>query len=109
MFDRENRRKAIIGDYDNMFSNLLEQGENIHPELFTTGVFIGDFTSRRIPQRGATTQAENNNVDTAAIELINWRRDREAERGTEAGLLIQKVYTQVSRAVVASLRFSKSH
>ena len=43
----------------------------MHPELFTTGVFIGEFSLRRIPQRGATIEAENNNVDTAAIKLIN--------------------------------------
>ena len=36
LFDRENVRKASIGDYDNMLRNLLEQGQKMHPELFTT-------------------------------------------------------------------------
>ena len=57
--------------------------------------------------RGATTEAENKNVDTADIELINRCRKREATRGTEAGLSMRQVYTQVSRAVVESLRFSQ--
>ena len=58
MFARDNRRKAIIGDYDPMFINLLEQGQNMHPELFTTGICIGDLNIRRIPRRGSTTEAE---------------------------------------------------
>ena len=40
-------------------------------KLFTTGVFIGDFSLRRNPSRGATMETENKNVGTAAIELIN--------------------------------------
>ena len=48
-------------------------------------------------------------MDTVAIEIINRCRKREAARGTEAGLSMRQVYTQVSRAVVASLRFSRSH
>ena len=81
----------------------------MHPELFTTGVFIGDFSLRRSPRRGATTEAKNNKVYTAAIKLINRCRKREATRGTEAGLSMRQVYTQVSRAVLASLHLSKSH
>ena len=79
----------------------------MHPEFFTTGVFIENFSLRRSLRRGATTEAEKKNVDTAAIELINRCRKREATRGTEAGLLMRQVYTQVSRAVVESLRFSQ--
>ena len=59
----------------------------MHPKLFTTGVFIGDFSLIRNPRRGATTETDNNSVETAAIELINIWRKREASRGTEAGLL----------------------
>ena len=109
LFARDNGIKASIGDYDPMFRNLLEQGQNMHPEFFTTGFFIGDYILRRTPRRGATTEAENKNVATAAIELINRWRKREAERGTESGLYMRQVYTQVSRSVVASLRFSRSH
>ena len=82
MFTRDNRRKASIGDYDPMLRNLLERGQRMHPELFTTGVFIGDFSLRIISRREATTEAENNNVGTTAIELINLWRKREEERGT---------------------------
>ena len=59
--------------------------------------------------RRATTEAENNNVDTVGIELTNRWRKKEATRGSEAGLSMREVYTQVSRAVVATLWFSQSH
>ena len=60
----------------------------MHPEFFTTGVFIENFSLRRSLRRGATTEAENKNVETEAIELINICRKREATRGTEAVLLM---------------------
>ena len=80
LFARENGRKARIEDYDPMFRNLVERGQKRHPELFITGVFNGNSSLRIIPRRGATTEAEIKNVDTAAIELINWWRKREAAR-----------------------------
>ena len=81
----------------------------MHPELFNTGVFIGDFSLIRSPWRGATTEADNNNVDTASIKIINGRRKSESARGTEVGLSMRQVYTHVYIAVVASLRLSQSH
>ena len=82
MFYRENGRKASIGDYDPMLRNLMERGKEMHPDFFTTGVFIGDFSLRRSPQHGATTEEKNNNVDTEAIEIIDQWRKRDASRGT---------------------------
>ena len=88
MFDMYNMRKASIGYYDPIFRNLLERGQNMHPDLFTTGVFIGYFSIIRIPRRGTITDAENKNVDNIAINLINKCRNRESVRGTEVGLSI---------------------
>ena len=79
----------------------------MHPELFTTGFFIVNFGLRRGPRSGATTEAANNNVDTAYIKLINCSRKKQAERGTEEVISMQQVYTQVFRYVVTSLRFSQ--
>ena len=45
-------------------------------------IFIGDFSLRISPRRGETTEAENKNVDTTDIELLNLWRKSEAERGT---------------------------
>ena len=70
MFDRHNGRKESIVDYDPMFRNLLEQGKKIHPELFTTGVFILDSSLRRMPRGGSTTKEENNNMDTQVFKSV---------------------------------------
>ena len=67
LFARDNGRKANIGDYDPLFRNFLELGQTMHPELFTTGVLIGDFILIRGQWHGETTEAENNNVYTVAI------------------------------------------
>ena len=77
--------------------------------MFTKGVLIGDFSLKRNPRRGSTTEEENKNVDTAAIELINIFRKREAARGKGAGPSMLKLYTHVFRDVVDSLPFSQSH
>ena len=49
LFARGNRRKASVVDYDPMFRNFLERGQKLQPELFTTGVSIGDFSLRISP------------------------------------------------------------
>ena len=79
----------------------------MHPELFTTGVFIGDYSLRRRPRCGATTEADNNNVDTAAIEPINRRSKREEARGIEARISMCHVthkYPKPLWYIYASLR-----
>ena len=109
LFARPKGRKSSLGDYDPLFRDYLERAQEKKPKLFTAGVPIKDFSLRRSLRRGATTEAENNNVDAVAIELTNRWRKKEAARGAEAGLSMRQVYTQVSRAVVATLRFSQSH
>ena len=109
LFARNNGRKASIGDYDPMFQNVLERGQNLRPGLFTIGVSIVDLSLRQSPRRGATTEEGNNNVDTVNIELINMWSKREAEKGAEAGLLMRQVYAQVSRVIVAAMCFSQIH
>ena len=96
MISRNNKLKASIGYYDPMFRNFLERGQNLRPELSTTGLSIGDFSLRKIPRRGETTDAENNNMDTVDIELINQWGKREAEIGKEAGILMWQVFMQMS-------------
>ena len=87
----------------------MEREQNRSPKLFNGGVAIKDCSLRRSLRRGATTKFEINNVDSITIKLINRWRKKEAARDAEAGLSMRQVYTQVSRAVKAALRFSQSH
>ena len=109
MFSRSNGKKASMGDFDPMFRDYLERAMRKFPTLFYKSVALQDYSLRRSLRRGATTEAENNNVDTVTIELVNRWRKKEAAKGAEAGLTMRQVYTQVSRAVKAALRFSQSH
>ena len=109
LFATSTKKKANLGDYDDLFRHYVSRVMKAKPELFSGAEAVNDFSLRRSPRRGATTEAENNNVDVAAIELINRWRKKEAARGAEAGLTMRQVYTQVSRAVKAALRFSQSH
>ncbi len=109
LFCRKTGKKASLGDYDPLFRDYLARTQRQHPKLFPNSVAIEDYSLRRSLRRGATTESENNNVDTVAIELINRWRKKEAAKGAEAGLSMRQVYTQANRAVVAALRFSQSH
>ena len=109
MFAREMGKKASLGDYDPIFRDYVERAMKLKKGLFSKAVSVDNYSLRRSLRRGATTEAENNNVDPVAIELINRWRKKESARGAEAGLSMRQVYTQVSRAIVAVLRFSQSH
>ena len=108
LLSRDNGRHASIGYYDPMFRIFSEWGQNLQPKLFTTRVFIGDFSLIIIPRSGANMEAECF-LETVAIELINPQRKKEEERGKYSGLSMWQVYTQVYIAVVDSLHFSQSH
>ena len=109
LFARPSGAKASLGDYDPLFRQYLTRVREKRPKLFSKAVDISDYSLRRSLRRGATTEAENNKVDPVAIELINRWRKKEAAKGAEAGLPMRQVYTQVSRAIEAVLRFSQSH
>ena len=102
LFVRDNIQKESIGYYDPMLRNLLEQGQKMWPGLLKTRLSIVYFSLIRSPRCWETTEVGKINKETVDIELINWWRKREAERDTEAGLLMWQVCTQISRAIVAA-------
>ena len=79
------------------------------PDRFLKGVDIREHSLRRSPRRGATTHAANNKVDETITELISRWRKREKAKGAEPGSTMRQVYTQVSSALVAQVRYSLSH
>ena len=109
LFARRNGSKASMGDYDPLFRDYLVRVQERYPGRFSKGVDIRDYSLRRSPRRGATITASNNKVDETTIELVNrWCR-KEAAKGAEVGLPMRQVYTQVSTALEATIRFSLSH
>ena len=85
-FARSKGHKASMDDDDPLFRDYLKRAQKARPKLFSSAVPINEFSLLRSLMRGATTEAEKNNVDTVAIELTNRWRKKEASREYEAGL-----------------------
>ena len=100
------RRK--FGQYDGPFRALVDQARKRHPRLLPEAVETEDFSLWRSPRRGAVLETTNQDVSEKVIELINRWRKKEAAKGSEAGLAMRQVYTQVRSTLPTMLKFSKA-
>ena len=87
-----------------MLDAASEEDCKLLPEVVETG----DFSLWRSPRWGAVLETMNQDVSKKVIKLINWWRKKEAAKGSEAGLPMQQVYTQVRSTVKTMLKFSKA-
>jgi hypothetical protein len=71
-------------------------------------VETGDFSLWRSPRRGAVLETTNQDVLEKVIDLINHWHKKEGTKGSEPGLPMQQVYTQVKRSLPTMLKFSKA-
>ena len=69
---------------------------------------VTDFSLWRSGRRGAITEAANRKIDQHIIDLMGRWRKREAAKGTEPGLPMRQVYTQMKSVFPAMLAFSGS-
>jgi hypothetical protein len=53
-------------------------------------------------------ETTNQDVSEKVIELVNRWRKKEAAKGSEPGLLMRQVYTQVRSTLPTMLKFSKA-
>jgi hypothetical protein len=53
-------------------------------------------------------KATNQSIDQQIIDLMGWWRKKEAARGTEPGLPMRQVYTQMKSVYPAMLSFLES-
>ncbi len=108
LFLNDRGRQAKLSDYNGRFREFLELARQETPSAFSSKLDMEDYSLRRSMRRGATTQAHNNKVPTATIELINRWRKRERAKGAEPGLDMRQVYTQALSATETTLEFSRS-
>ena len=97
-----------FGQYDALFRALVDQAQERHPRLLPEAVETEDFSLWRSPRRGAVLETTNQDVSEKVIELINRWRKKEAAKGSEAGLTMRQVYTQVRSTLPTMLKFSKA-
>ncbi|KAL7468881.1 hypothetical protein ACHAXS_009127 [Conticribra weissflogii] len=107
LFAREDGTRARLGDYDELFRAYLQRVQEEKPSVLPPTMDVADFSLWRSGRRGATTEATVNGVDVTVIELINRWRKKEAARGTEPGLPMRQVYTDVANTVDKMLEFSQ--
>ena len=108
LFVNQKGERASIADYDEAFRELVGKAMLRHPDKFSKKSEVQDFSLRRSLRRGSTTQALNNNVAGPTVDLINRWRKREGARGSEPGLAMRQVYTQVRSSLDTMLRYSQS-
>jgi hypothetical protein len=77
-------------------------------KLVPSAVETSDFSLWRSLPRGAVLETTTHKVDVQEIELINRWRKKEAARGSEAGLPMRQVYTQVQSALPTMKEFSRA-
>jgi len=108
LFESQPDTRAKFGCYDPLFRSLIAKARDKNPML-VPGVVEGmDFSLWRSPRRGAVLETTNHGVDSKVIELINRWRKKEAAKGSEPGLPMRQVYTQVRNTLTVMLEFSRA-
>lgn len=97
-----------FGKYDPTFRSLINLARETQEGLLPEVVETGDFSLWRLPRQGAVLETTNQDVSEKVIELINRWRKKEAAKGSEAGLPMRQVYTQVRSSLPTMLKFSKA-
>jgi hypothetical protein len=100
--------RSKFGKYDNTFRLLIDLARDRHERLVPVVVETGDFSLWISPRRGAVLEMTNQDVLKKVIELINLWRKKEGTKGSEAGLAMRQVYTQVRSTLPKMLRYSKT-
>ena len=108
LFGDSTGSRIKFGRYDPCLIDLLERVKVHFPEHIHKVTEPGDFSLWRSGRRGAITEAANQKVDQQIIELMGRWRQREAARGTEPGLPMRQVYTQMRSVFPAMISFSSS-
>jgi hypothetical protein len=69
---------------------------------------LEDFSLWRSGRRGSTTEAGNQKISSHVIDLMGRWRQKEAAKGTQPGLPMRQVYTQVKSSFPAMLLYSEA-
>jgi hypothetical protein len=87
---------------------LVKRVREEDPKLVPSAVETTNFSLWRSLRRGAVLETTNHKVDVQVIKLINRWHKKEAAQGSEAGLPMRQVYTQVWSALPTMKEFSRA-
>ena len=108
LFANSDGTRARFGNFDETFRRLISLAREKSPGVLPAAVDINDFSLWRSPRRGAVLETTNQDVSEKVIELVNRWRKKEAAKGSEPGLPMRQVYTQVRSAVPIMKLYSKA-
>jgi hypothetical protein len=106
LFRNVNGSRRRFGVYDPKLLDLLEKVKTHFPTEVHRVTQIEDFSLWRSGRRGAITEAANQKIDVHILDLMGRWRKKEAAKGTEPGLPMRQVYTQMRSVFPAMLTFS---
>ena len=86
---------------------MIAKARDENPRLVPAVVEGTDFSLWRFPRRGAVLETTNHGVDAKVIKQVNHWRKKEAAKGSEPGLPMRQVYTQVWNTLPVILEFSR--
>ena len=101
-------KRRRLKHYEPLLQDVLEKVKIHFPLVIDKVIEIEDFSLWRSMRRGAMTEAANQSIDQHTIDLMGRWRKKEAARGTEPGLPMRQVYTQMKSVYPAMLSFSES-
>ena len=108
MFADSQGRRRKFGFYDPFFLEMLSRARGSRPGCMDPIVELEDFSLWRSGRRGATTEAGNQKVSGHVIDLMGRWQQKEAAKGSQPGLPMRQVYTQVKSSFPAMLLYSES-
>jgi len=107
LFEQKPGKPANFGTYQDYFRTLIDLARQQDPRLLPSSVETTDFMWQSLHQ-GAVLETTNHNVDIKVIKLINRWCKKEAARGSEVGLPMRQVYTQVRSTLPTMKEFSRA-
>jgi hypothetical protein len=108
LFEEKPGKQAKFGHYQEYFRSLVERVREEDPKLVPSTVETTNFSLWHSLCRGMVLETTNHKVDVQVIELINRWRKKEAAQGSEAGLPMRQVYTQMWSALPTMKEFSRA-
>ena len=108
LFEEKLETRAKFGRYQECFRSLIDSAREQDKKLVPGSVETNDYSLWRSPRRGAVLETTNNHFDAKVIELINRWRKKKAAQGSEEGLPMRQVYTQVRSTLPTMKEFSRA-
>lgn len=101
-------KRATISDLDSLYHDILRRLQVRRPDLINPNEKVeDDYSMRRSPRRGVTTEAQNRNIPTDVVEINNrWKKFIRA-RGVLPSMSMVERYTDAKASVESLVRFSE--